>query len=164
MLWSLRSNRRRQVIGLMPRSTTLNGTHRPIVDQTSGFHAMLSHGQPCPSSARNFMLSRTFVAKALTQFQEHDHTERNHSGKNNVLLFPAPAPLAPGRRRGPAVENALAAYSGTTAAPHEYFDQMILRLHPWGLRLSVYLTEPAYLSLRRVEWRSREGSRSYVYL
>jgi len=28
------------------------------------------------------------------------HAERNHQGKSNVLLFPAPAPLAPGRRRG----------------------------------------------------------------
>jgi putative transposase len=26
--------------------------------------------------------------------------ERNHQGKNNVLLFPAPAPLQPGRQRG----------------------------------------------------------------
>ena len=27
---------------------------------------------------------------ALTQFSEHYHTERNHQGKGNVLLFPAP--------------------------------------------------------------------------
>jgi len=40
------------------------------------------------------------LRKALTQFQEHYHAERNHQGKNNVLLFPAPARLAPGRRRG----------------------------------------------------------------
>jgi hypothetical protein len=56
------------------------------------------------------------LRKALTQFQEHYHEERNHQGKNNVLLFPAPARLEPG-------ENASAAYFGTTAAPHEYFDQ-----------------------------------------
>ena len=39
------------------------------------------------------------LRKAL-MFQEHYHEERNHQGKSNVLLFPAPAPLEPGRRRG----------------------------------------------------------------
>src|SRR6516225_7441727 len=38
------------------------------------------------------------LRKALIQFQEQYHEERNHQGKNNVLLFPAPAPLEPGRR------------------------------------------------------------------
>jgi putative transposase len=28
------------------------------------------------------------LRKALTQFQEHYHTERNHQGKGNILLFP----------------------------------------------------------------------------
>jgi len=40
------------------------------------------------------------LRKALTQFQEHYHEERNHQGKNNVLLFPTAARLEPGRRRG----------------------------------------------------------------
>ena len=40
------------------------------------------------------------LRKALTEFQEHYHQERNHQGKSNVLLFPAPARLEPGRRRG----------------------------------------------------------------
>jgi len=31
------------------------------------------------------------LRKALTQFQEHYHEERNHQGKSNVLLFPAPS-------------------------------------------------------------------------
>jgi len=65
--------------------------------------------------------------KALIQFQEHYHAERNHQGKNNVLLFPAPPRLEPGRRRGIRCRERLAAYSGTTAAPHEYFDQTGLR-------------------------------------
>jgi len=38
------------------------------------------------------------LRRALIQFQEHYHAERNHQGKSNVLLFPAPAPLEPGRR------------------------------------------------------------------
>jgi hypothetical protein len=40
------------------------------------------------------------LRRALTQFQEHYHEERNHQGKSNVLLFPAPAPLEPGGRCG----------------------------------------------------------------
>ena len=28
------------------------------------------------------------LRRALTQFQEHYHSERNHQGKGNVLLFP----------------------------------------------------------------------------
>jgi hypothetical protein len=67
------------------------------------------------------------LRKALIQFQEHYHEERNHQGKSNVLLFPAPARLEPGRRRGIPVENVLAAYSDTTVAPHEYFDQTLFR-------------------------------------
>ena len=43
------------------------------------------------------LIGEASLRKALTQFQEH---ERNHQGKGNVLLFPAPAPLEPGRRRG----------------------------------------------------------------
>src|SRR6516225_658999 len=35
------------------------------------------------------------LRKALLQFQEHYHAERNHQGKNNVLLLPAPARLEP---------------------------------------------------------------------
>src|SRR6516165_7319271 len=62
------------------------------------------------------------LRKALLQFQEHYHAERNHPGKNNVLLFPALARLEPAGDVASAVENVLAAYSGTTAAPHEYFD------------------------------------------
>jgi transposase InsO family protein len=31
------------------------------------------------------------LRKALIQFQQHYDEERNHQGKNNVLLFPAPS-------------------------------------------------------------------------
>jgi hypothetical protein len=64
------------------------------------------------------------LRKALTQLQEHYHAERNHQGKNNVLLFPPLLRLSPVGDVASAVENALAAYSDTTVAPHEYFDQM----------------------------------------
>jgi hypothetical protein len=49
--------------------------------------------------------------------------ERNHQKQDNVLLFPALLGLSPVGDVASAVENALAAHSGTTAAPHEYFDQ-----------------------------------------
>jgi hypothetical protein len=40
------------------------------------------------------------LRKALSQLQEHYHEERNHQGKGNVLLFPAPTQVESGRRRG----------------------------------------------------------------
>ena len=40
------------------------------------------------------------LQRALTAFLDHYHQERNHQGKNNVVLFPAPAPLEPTRRPG----------------------------------------------------------------
>jgi hypothetical protein len=62
------------------------------------------------------------LRRALIQFQEHYHAERNHQGKNNVLLYPPLLGLSPVGDVASAVENDLAAYSGTRAAPHEYFD------------------------------------------
>ena len=46
------------------------------------------------------MFGEGSLRRALKNFCEHYHEERNHQGKSNVLLFPAPAPLEPGRRRG----------------------------------------------------------------
>jgi putative transposase len=42
------------------------------------------------------------LRRALTQFQEHYHSERNHQGKGNVLLFPHGE--KPPKRRGPSIE------------------------------------------------------------
>ena len=42
------------------------------------------------------------LRRALTQFQEHYHTERNHQGKGNVLLFPGSDDLP--KTRGPSIE------------------------------------------------------------
>jgi hypothetical protein len=33
------------------------------------------------------------LKRALTQFREHYHAERNHQGKGNKLLSPRPTPL-----------------------------------------------------------------------
>jgi len=37
------------------------------------------------------------LRKALTQFQEHYHSERNHQGKGNVLLIPRAEEIPSGR-------------------------------------------------------------------
>ena len=40
-----------------------------------------------------FLFGEASLKRALTEFQEHYHTERNHQGKGNKLLFPRPRPL-----------------------------------------------------------------------
>jgi hypothetical protein len=60
------------------------------------------------------------LRRAVSDFIDHFHTERNHQGKGNLLLFPAAAEKR--SRRGRAVylqRNALVACSNTTAALHE---------------------------------------------
>ena len=42
------------------------------------------------------------LRRALSQFQEHYHTERNHQGKGNVRLFPRAEELA--KSRGSSIE------------------------------------------------------------
>ena len=63
------------------------------------------------------------LRRALAQFQEHYHTERNHQGKGNVLLFPHGEDL---RRAGDhqfSAASALAVFSSiTTSGPHEFLD------------------------------------------
>ena len=44
------------------------------------------------------LLGESSLRRALTNFCEHYHTERNHQGKGNKLLFPRPAPPGPPRR------------------------------------------------------------------
>jgi hypothetical protein len=36
------------------------------------------------------------LRRALTDYTEHYHAERNHQGKGNVILFPKPHPSQPG--------------------------------------------------------------------
>jgi hypothetical protein len=48
------------------------------------------------------LLRGSGIARALTQFEEHYHTERNHRGKGSALLFPG-ADEVP-KPRGPSVE------------------------------------------------------------
>jgi len=49
------------------------------------------------------LFGETSLRRALTQFQEHYHTEHNHQGKGNVLLlFPHGEELP--KSRGPSIE------------------------------------------------------------
>jgi transposase InsO family protein len=50
--------------------------------------------------SRLILFGENSLRRVVSEFLEHYHQERNHQGKNNVLLFPAPAPLEPGRRPG----------------------------------------------------------------
>jgi len=60
------------------------------------------------------------LQRALTEYIAHYHAERNHQGKGNVLLFPAPLSRRAVERS--IVESVSAACFGTTAEPREYFD------------------------------------------
>ena len=62
------------------------------------------------------------LRKALSQFQEHYHAERTIKARTTCCSSLPLLGLSPVGDVASAVENALAAYSGTTAAPHEYFD------------------------------------------
>ena len=53
--------------------------------------------QECTSKLIFF--GETSLRRALTQFVEHYHAERNHQGKDNQLLFPLPRRPAKGRER-----------------------------------------------------------------
>jgi putative transposase len=63
------------------------------------------------------------LRKAVTQFQEHYHKERNHQGKNNALLFPTgcPADLCP--RHPVRCRERLGGLLRYYSRAHEYFDQ-----------------------------------------
>jgi hypothetical protein len=64
------------------------------------------------------------LRKALIQFQEHFIT-KNATIKARATFCSSPPllRLSPVGAVTSAVENVLAAYSDTTVAPHEYFDQ-----------------------------------------
>jgi hypothetical protein len=59
------------------------------------------------------------LRRVVFDFVEHYHQERNHQGKDNLLLFPVSAPGL--RKARSAVESASEGYSSTTAVSREYF-------------------------------------------
>src|SRR6202047_3321801 len=66
-----------------------------------------SHAERWVRSVKEECLSKLILfgesslRRALTQFQEHYHTERNHQGKGSVLLFPNTE--APPMKRGASI-------------------------------------------------------------
>ena len=56
--------------------------------------------EECPSKL--ILFGEASLRRAMAQFQEHYHTERNHQGKGNVLLFPHSEELP--KSRGPSIE------------------------------------------------------------
>ena len=65
-------------LALPPRSPNLNA----FVE-----HWVRSVKQECLS--RLILFGEGSLRRALTEFVEHYHVERNHQGKGNVLLFPS---------------------------------------------------------------------------
>ena len=49
--------------------------------------------QECLS--RLILFNETSLKRVLAEYLAHYHTERNHQGKRNVLLFPAPIAAGP---------------------------------------------------------------------
>jgi putative transposase len=68
---------------LPPRSPNLNAFAERWVRSVK---------QECLS--RLILFGEHSLRRALTEFNKHYHSERNHQGKGNVLLFPAPAAAA----------------------------------------------------------------------
>ena len=57
---------------------------------------MRSVKQECLSKL--ILFGEAALRRALTEYTEHFHTERNHQGKENQLLFPTRAPDGRGIR------------------------------------------------------------------
>src|SRR5258708_28465442 len=66
-----------KTLALPPRSPNLNAYAE---------HWVRSVKEEC--LAKLILFGEASLRRALTEFQEHYHTERNHQGKGNVLLFP----------------------------------------------------------------------------
>jgi hypothetical protein len=66
-----------QALTLPPRSANLN---------TFAERRVRSVKQECLSKL--ILFGEGSLERALTEFAQHDHSKRNHEGKDNLLLFP----------------------------------------------------------------------------
>jgi hypothetical protein len=73
-----------QPILLPPRSPNLNAFAERWIRSTK--HECLS---------KLVLFGEASLRRTLTEFLRHYHFERNHQGKENMLLFPAPSPSLP---------------------------------------------------------------------
>jgi hypothetical protein len=70
------------------------------------------------------------LPRAVSNYLDHFHHERNHQGKGNLLLFPVARPhlhLPLSRARFVVGSGSGACSSTTIATPHEYFDPTTIR-------------------------------------
>ena len=69
------------------------------------------------------LFGESSLRRVLTEYVAHFHTERNHPGKGNVLLFPEPNDQndQDGRERRVRCRKRLGVCSVITTGPHEYF-------------------------------------------
>src|SRR5215469_865867 len=79
------------------------------------------------------LFRKAFVGRALTEYLDHLHRERNHQGKENKFLFPAPGGPLQGCRHGTVqCKERLGRLRNTTRPEqHEfwlgyYFDEILL--------------------------------------
>ena len=70
------------------------------------------------------LFGETSLGRALAEFLKHSHHERNHQGKDNLLLFPAPAPPHHALTLQLPATNDWVVCSSFTNRPHEIFDLM----------------------------------------
>jgi putative transposase len=77
-----------QPLALPPRSPNLNAFVERWVRSVK---------QECLSKL--ILFGETSLRRALSEFMEHYHSERNHQGKSNLLLFPSPGALKTSSRR-----------------------------------------------------------------
>ena len=61
------------------------------------------------------------LRRVVSEFLEHYHQERNHQGKDNLLLSPTLLGKSAIPHVRSAVESGSVAYRNTTVVPHEYF-------------------------------------------
>ena len=65
---------------------------------------------------------------ALREYVVYYHHERNHQGKENLLLFPSQRTVTSVRAQGALPVNGLAGcYVSTIGKPHEYFDLTVIK-------------------------------------
>ena len=77
----------------------LNVTMRRILQTHSNAHAerwVRSIKEECLSKL--ILFGETSLRRVVSEFLEHYHLERNHQGKNNLLLFPVSASREPNLR------------------------------------------------------------------
>lgn len=65
-------------------------TNAPIGAHVADFEALTLNSIKKDCLSRVILFGESALRRAISEYVEHDHRERNHQGKDNVLLFPSP--------------------------------------------------------------------------